>query len=49
MWLHLPAGTTTEAAFPDGSVMWHEPWTHQVETIGDADILGVIVEDVTTK
>ncbi len=47
--LHLPDGTTAEAEFPDGGVMWHEPWTHQVENIGDSDILAVIVEDVTTK
>ncbi len=43
--LHLPDGGTAEAEFPDGGVMWHEPWTHQVENIGNSDIRAIIVED----
>ena len=30
--VHLPHGETMEAEFPDGGVMNHEEWTHQVET-----------------
>ncbi len=42
--LHLPDGGTAEAEFPDGHVMWHEPWTHRVENIGESDIRAIIVE-----
>lgn len=42
--VHLPGGETAELEFPDGHVMWHEPWTHQVENIGDTDIRAIIVE-----
>jgi beta-alanine degradation protein BauB len=42
--LHLEGGETAEAQFPDGHVMWHEPWTHRVENIGDRDIRAIIVE-----
>jgi beta-alanine degradation protein BauB len=43
--LHLPGGQEAEAEFRDGDVMWHEPWTHQVENIGDHDIRAIIVEN----
>lgn len=42
--LHLPGGEQAEAEFADGDVMWHEPWTHQVENIGQQAIRAVIVE-----
>lgn len=42
--IHLPDGGTAELEIPDGHVMWHEEWTHQVENIGSADILAIIVE-----
>ena len=42
--LHLPDGATAEAEFPDGHVMWHEPWTHRVENVRDSDIRAIIVE-----
>ncbi len=40
----LPDGESMEAEFPDGGVMDHEPWTHQVENIGDTDIHAIIFE-----
>lgn len=43
--LHLPGGETAEAEFPDGHVMFHEPWTHRVENIGNRDIRAIIVEN----
>ena len=43
--IHLPDGQSVEADFPDGHVMWNEPWTHQVENVGDSDIRAIIVED----
>lgn len=42
--IHLPDGQSVDADLPDGHVMWHEAWTHQVENIGKADIKAVIVE-----
>lgn len=33
-----------EAEIPDGHVMAHEPWTHQVENVGDTDIHAIIFE-----
>ena len=42
--LHLPGGEIAEAEFPDGGVMWHEPWTRRVENIGPSDVLAIIVE-----
>lgn len=29
---------------PDGHVMWHEPWQHQVSNIGNTQITAIIVE-----
>lgn len=45
--VHLPEGEPLEVEFPDGGVMWHEPWTHRVENVGDSDIRAVIVEAKT--
>ena len=42
--IHLPDGGVAEADIPDGHVMWHEAWTHQVENIGTSDIRAIIVE-----
>ncbi len=40
----LPDGGSMEADLPDGHVMWHEGWTHQVENQGSSDIKAIIVE-----
>jgi quercetin dioxygenase-like cupin family protein len=40
----LEDGNSMEADLPDGHVMWHEAWTHQVENIGSRDLMAVIVE-----
>jgi len=46
--VHLPGGETADLEFPDGHIMWHEPWTHQVENIGTRDIRAIIVEGKAT-
>lgn len=45
--VHMPDGEAADVEFPDGHVMWHEPWTHRVENVGDTDIHAVIVESKT--
>lgn len=45
--VHLPEGEAVEAEFPDGGVMWHEPWTHRVENVGSSDLEAIIVESKT--
>ncbi len=40
-----PSGKTMEVAVPDGHVMWHEAWTHQVTNIGDSTVVAIIVEE----
>ncbi len=42
--IRLPNGEAMEADIPDGHVMWHEPWTHQVENVGSSDVKAIIVE-----
>lgn len=42
--VHLPDGATPELELPDGFVMWHEAWTHRIESIGTSDIKAIIVE-----
>ncbi len=42
--IELPDGESMEAELPDGAVMWHEAWTHQVNNVGDTDIKAIIVE-----
>ena len=42
--VHLSDGSTMEAEFPDGGVMEHGEWTHQVENIGDTDVHAIIFE-----
>lgn len=38
-------GETFQAEVPDGHIMWHEAWTHQVTNTGDTEVLAIIVED----
>ena len=42
--IHLPGGEAQEAEIPDGGVMWHEEWTHQVENVGTSEVHAIIVE-----
>ena len=42
--IHLPDGGVADADIPDGHVMWHEEWTHQVENVGSSDVRAIIVE-----
>lgn len=42
--IHLENGETVDADIPDGHVMWHEAWTHQVENVGGTDLHAIIVE-----
>ena len=37
-------GESMEADIPDGHVMDHEPWTHQVSNIGSTDIRAILYE-----
>ena len=46
--IYLPGDESVELDIPDGHVMWHEQWTHQVENIGTTDIRAIIVEDKTS-
>ena len=41
---HLPGGETEETEAPDHVAIWHEPWTHTVENIGETDIHAILVE-----
>ena len=38
-------GETIQANVPDGHVMWHEAWTHQVTNCGSNKVIAIIVED----
>ncbi|MEE8518656.1 MAG: cupin domain-containing protein [Dehalococcoidia bacterium] len=40
----LENGESMEAELPDGHVMDHEPWTHQVTNIGTTDVRAIIYE-----
>jgi mannose-6-phosphate isomerase-like protein (cupin superfamily) len=42
--IHLTDGQAMEADIPDGHVMWHEEWTHQVENVGNRDLYAIVVE-----
>lgn len=33
------------AEVPDGHVMWHKAWSHQVANGGSTEVIAVIVED----
>lgn len=39
-----PTGDAVEVKVPDGHVMWHEAWTHQVTNVGDSSVTAIIVE-----
>ncbi len=43
--IRLSNGEVMEADIPDGHVMWHEEWTHQVENVGTSDLLAIVVEN----
>lgn len=43
--IYLGEGQTVDADIPDGHVMWHEAWTHQVENVGQSELYAVIVEE----
>ena len=42
--VHLPDGEVADLDPPNGFVMWHEEWTHQVENVGTSDLKAIIVE-----
>ncbi|WP_426414760.1 hypothetical protein [Aestuariirhabdus sp. LZHN29] len=37
-------GKSFVADVPDGHVMWHEAWTHQVSNTGKTEVIAIIVE-----
>lgn len=37
-------GTLIEAEIPDGHVMWHKAWSHQVTNSGTTEVVAIIVE-----
>lgn len=39
----------TALDIPDGYVMWHEPWQHQVTNTGKTPITAIIVENKVVK
>jgi len=43
--ISLPDGKSIDAEVPDGHVMWHEAWVHQVTNTGSTDVIAIIVED----
>ncbi len=47
--VHLPDGEVAELDPPDGFVMWHEEWTHQVENVGTSDLKAIIFEPKQQK
>ncbi|MCG8671974.1 MAG: hypothetical protein MI867_21400 [Pseudomonadales bacterium] len=38
-------GESFEAEIPDGHVMWHKAWAHQVTNVGTSEVIAIIVED----
>lgn len=38
-------GDSFVAKVPDGHVMWHQRWEHQVTNSGDSEVIAIIVED----
>ena len=43
--ISLPNGQSQIAEVPDGHVMWHEAWSHQVTNSGSSEVLAIIVEE----
>ncbi len=37
-------GKSFVANVPDGHVMWHEAWAHQVSNTGETEVVAIIVE-----
>lgn len=37
-------GKSFVADVPDGHVMWHEAWAHQVSNTGETEVIAIIVE-----
>ncbi|MCG8394906.1 MAG: hypothetical protein MI745_17665 [Pseudomonadales bacterium] len=42
--ISLPGGKAMDVTVPDGHVMWHEAWTHQVTNTGSEPVTAIIVE-----
>ena len=40
----LENGESIVAEIPDGHVMWHESWVHQVTNIGETEVIAIVVE-----
>lgn len=40
----LSNGEGMRVDVPDGHVMWHEAWTHQVKNVGGNEVVAIIVE-----
>ncbi len=40
-----PGAEPFTAEVPDGHVMWHAAWSHQVRNSGDTEVVAIIVED----
>ena len=38
-------GESMVAEVPDGHVMWHQAWNHQVTNSGNSEVVAIIVED----
>jgi D-alanyl-D-alanine dipeptidase len=47
--ISLENGESVDVTVPDGHVMWHEAWTHQVTNIGDTVVKAIIVESKLAK
>ena len=43
--IRLADGKSMDVEVPDGHVMWHEAWTHQVTNNGTTDVVAIIGED----
>ena len=41
----LPGGDAMDVTVPDGHVMWHEAWSHQVTNTGTRPVMAIIVEE----
>ena len=41
----LPGGDAMDVTVPDGHVMWHEAWSHQVTNTGTQPVMAIIVEE----
>lgn len=42
-------GESFVANVPDGHVMWHEAWAHQVSNTGDTEVVAIIVESKVSR